>query len=227
MSSVCAVDDDLHVLRLLGRCLASRNVRVDLLEGGSTLLSLVAMRHFDLIILDLGLPDADGYALLEILGLEHPEIRVMVVSARDDVLTRVRCLDAGACDFVGKPFELSELLARVRVHLRAPAETRAEPPPPGREYLLAGTATLDLVAHRLRLPEGCVELTPREFLLIRHLIARSGSVCTRNELLREVWGFDFETDSNVVDKYISRIRQKLPVPLIKTVPSVGYVVEAT
>ena len=216
MSRVCVVDDDRQVLRLLGRYLSDGGMNVDLLDSGAELLAMVKARRYDLILLDLGLPDVDGVTLLETLGMEHPGIRVMIVSARDDAANRVRCLDTGACDFVGKPFDLSELLARIRVHLRPRFESVSP------DYLRTGEATLDLVRRQVILDSGSYSLPPREFLLLRHLMGKAGQVCTRTELLKEVWGYDFQADSNVVDKYVSRLRTKLPGRLIQTVPHVGY-----
>jgi DNA-binding response OmpR family regulator len=124
VSTVCVVDDDPSVLRLLGRALQDGGMMVDLLDCGQALVRMAVARRYDLILLDLALPDLDGAELLETLRSDHPDIRVMVVSAQDDAARRVRCLDGGAIDFVGKPFDLSELLARVRAHLR-PGTRRA------------------------------------------------------------------------------------------------------
>jgi len=216
VSTVCVVDDDPSVLRLLGRALRDGGMMVDLLDCGQALVRMVVARQYDLILLDLALPDLDGAELLETLRSDHPDIQVMVVSAHDDSARRVRCLDGGAIDFVGKPFDLSELLARVRAHLRP----RQDPSPA--EYVRSGEATLDVLRREVILPDRTIPLPPREYMLLRHLMGKSGRVCTRDELLREVWGYNFQADSNVVDKYVSRLRTKLPGRLIQTVPHVGY-----
>jgi DNA-binding response OmpR family regulator len=216
MSRLCIVDPDARALRFLGRTLQDGGFEVDMIDSGGAALERAAVHRFDLVLLDLGLPDVDGLEVLRDLRERQPDLRVMVVSAKDDCATRVRCLDGGASDFVAKPFDLPELLARVRVHLRASAQNQAGP------RLTAGDAILDLVRHSLALPNRTVGLAPREFLLVKHLMSRAGQVCTRDELLRAVWRYDFPADSNVVDVYVSRLRSKIPSHLIETVRHVGY-----
>jgi two-component system, OmpR family, response regulator len=220
MGRVCVVDDDLPMLKMLGRTLRDSGMDVELVATGSQALGLARGRRYDLILLDLGLPDVDGLEVLQALRTDDPDARVMVVSARDDVGNKVLCFDQGACDFIAKPFELPELLARVRAHLR-PRGGDA-----GRGYLDVGNVRLDLVHHTLALPDRVVPLSPREFLLMRHLMTRAGETCTREELMTAVWGSASETDSNVVEVYVSRLRGKLPASLIETVRHVGYVFTA-
>jgi DNA-binding response OmpR family regulator len=214
---VCVVEDDSAVLRLLGRILRDSGLDVDMLSCGAHVLEQARVRHYGLILLDLGLPDADGVSVLQLLRSADPGTQVMVVSARDDCANRVRCLDLGACDFVGKPFEIPELLARVRVRLR---------PGPGRDatgaFLGYGEIGLDLVRHCVVLRDRTVPLPTREFVLLKYLMSKRGQVCRRDELLAAVWGYDFTADSNVVDVYISRLRAKIPGQLIETVRHEGY-----
>src|SRR6185295_19727087 len=129
-----------------GRALRDGGMMVDLPDCGQALVRMVVARQYDLILLDLALPDLDGAELLETLRSDHPDIQVMVVSAHDDSARRVRCLDGGAIDFVGKPFDLSELLARVRAHLRPRQETSQA------EYVRNGQATLDVLRREVILP---------------------------------------------------------------------------
>lgn len=216
MSRLCVVDDDLPMLNLLGRTLRDSGLEVDLVDTGTQALLLAARDRYDLVLLDLGLPDVDGLDVLQQLRAGDPDVLVIVVSARDDCAERVRCLDHGACDFVGKPFDLSELLARVRASLRP----RRRGPNAG--FLDVGDARLDFVHHTLLLSDRTVTLAPREFLLLRQLMTKAGEACTREELMRAVWGYDFDADTNVIEVYISRLRGKLPPTLIETVRNVGY-----
>jgi DNA-binding response OmpR family regulator len=216
MTRVCVVEDEPHVLNLLRRLLQDAGFEVDIAESGGSAIEVLGGRRHDLTLLDLGLPDIDGVDLLQRLHQHHPDHPVMVISGRDDPANRVRCLDLGACDFVGKPFDVAELLARVRARLRPITRNGAT------EFLRCGTARLDLLRHRILLPDGTVALPPREFLLLRHLMTRRGEVCSREELLRAVWGYAFQRDTNVVDVYVSRLRSKLPPRMIETVRHVGY-----
>jgi DNA-binding response OmpR family regulator len=216
MSRLCVVDDDHPMLSMLGRTLRDSGMDVDLADSGGQLLGLAKAHRYDLILLDLGLPDIDGLEILQALRAGDPDAQVIVVSARDDCASRVRCLDYGAADFVGKPFDLPELLARVRARLRS----RGRPAAQG--VLDVGAARLDFVHHTLHLPDRITPLAPREFLLVRHLMTKAGEACTRDDLMRAVWGYDFEADTNVVDVYVSRLRGKLPPSLIETVRNVGY-----
>ena len=213
MSRVCVVDHDATVLRLLGRALCDGGLDVDLLDQGARVLDHARSRGYDLVLLDGDLPDVDGIDLLRDLRAADPYAQIMVLSVRDDCATRVRCLDLGACDFVARPFDLPELLARVRVRLR----------PVGRPpYLQRGDAQLDLVRHAVVLQDRTVSLPAREFLLLNYLMSRAGEVCPREELMAAVWQYDFKADANVVDVYVSRLRKKIPGWMIRTIREVGY-----
>jgi DNA-binding response OmpR family regulator len=216
MTKICVVDDELALLSFLNRLLQDAGFEVDTAESALSAVEILDERPSDLVLLDLGLPDMDGVDLLQQLHHHYPDIPVMVISGHDDPANRVRCLDLGASDFVGKPFDVAELLARVRARLR-PVRQRSTG-----ELLQCGGAHLDLIRHRLILPNGTVPLPPREFLLLRHLMTKRGQVCSRDELLGAVWGYAFETDTNVVDVYVSRLRAKLPPLMIETVRHVGY-----
>jgi two-component system, OmpR family, response regulator len=216
MVRLCVVEDEPQLLRLLQRLLQDAGFTADGVVSGSSAITALGERRYDLALLDLGLPDVDGVDLLQVVHQHHPDLQVMVVSAHDDPATKVRCLDLGACDFVGKPFDVAELLARVRARLRPLAHQASG------EFLRCGAARLDLLRHRLLLPNATVALPPREFLLLRHLMTKRGEICSRNELLNAVWGYAFETDTNVVDVYVSRLRSKLPPRMIETIRNVGY-----
>jgi two-component system, OmpR family, response regulator len=146
---------------------------------------------------------------------------VLVLSAAGDVESKVRCLELGAADYLTKPFALAELVARVRTRLRR-RESAAEPEP----VLSAGKLRLDLRRRTAELGGRAVALSAREFVLLSHLVRRAGQVCTREELLADVWGYTFDPGTNVVDVYVRRIRAKLGAGLVETVRNVGYALVA-
>ena len=165
------------------------------------------------------MPGLSGGAVLAALVAQDPACKVVVVSAQDDVDGKVRCLDAGAADFVAKPFAVAELLARVRLRLRATKATEKAP----ESELQYGSLRLDLRTRRLSTGGREVDLSQREFALMQHLMRRAGDVCTRAELLSDVWGYAFDPGSNVVDVTVARLRGKLRDLNIETIRNVGYV----
>jgi two-component system response regulator MprA len=173
----------------------------------------------DLILLDLGLPSLDGIEVCRRLRAASPA-PILIVTARGAVEERVRGLDAGADDYLVKPFSLEELLARVRSALRRSARHEQG------ERLRVGELMLDAAAHRVSLAGQPVELTPREFALLEFLMRHRGRALGRQTLLTEVWGYDFLGGSNVIDVYVGYLRQKLAAagepPRIETVRGVGY-----
>jgi two-component system, OmpR family, response regulator len=172
---------------------------------------------FDMIMLDLRLPGTDGAEVLERVVKARPDQRVFVLSALPEISTRVACLEAGATDFLAKPFAIAELVARVRTRMRTP------PPGAQRRWLTVGAISLDLQLHRVVVAGRQVALSHREYLLLRYLMERVGRACTRWELLADVWGTTFDPGSNVVDVYVRRLRRKLDDPeRVETVRNVGY-----
>jgi len=170
------------------------------------------------VIVDLGLPDVDGIDLVATLRALAP-MPILVLSARLDQADKVRALDAGADDYLTKPFAISELFARVRALVRrGPA---ARPP-----HLVAGVLVLDPSTHRATRSGRELDLTPKAFALLEYLMHRPGQVVSRAELLEHVWDFAFDGSSNVVDAYVSRVRDAVDKPfdepLIETVRGVGY-----
>jgi DNA-binding response OmpR family regulator len=219
MSRLCVVEDDESVLQLLARALRDSGFVVDLAQSGRAAMAFTGAERYDLVLLDLALPDMDGLEILERLRSRDSDAQVMVVTAHDDCANRVRCLDLGACDIVGKPFDIPELLARVRARLRRRSH-------PESVCVVDGDIQLDLMRHRLLRPDGALAMPTREFDLLRYLVGHSGQVCSRQELLAAVWGYDFPVDTNLVDVYVSRLRAKLPSPRIETVRNVGYALVA-
>ena len=178
--------------------------------------SLVARDdEFDLMILDLGLPGMDGFRVLEEVRARGQELPVIILTARDDVDDKVRGLDAGADDYVTKPFKFEELLARVRARLRTD-RTHEE------VEVRAGEITLDLRTRRARVGGEQTDLSTREFSLLEMFMRHSGQVLSREQLLSHVWGYDFDPGSNVVDVYVGYLRKKVGGATIETVRGAGY-----
>jgi DNA-binding response OmpR family regulator len=215
------VDDEPRIVSFVSRALTAEGLGVDGAYDGQRALALSRSRRYDLVILDLLLPGRDGLSVLQELLERRPEQRVMILSALSDVDSKVRCLELGASDYLPKPFALAELVARVRARLRQPEMPSAP------RMLSVGRLTLDLVRRTADAGEGPVGLSDREFRLLQHLMRRAEEVCTREEILAEVWGYSFDPGSNVVDVYVGRLRSKLGSDLIETVRNVGYRLEAS
>jgi two-component system, OmpR family, response regulator len=219
---VLVVDDEPNVASFVGRALRGRGFAVDVALGGERGLEAALDGGHALIVLDLRMQDVPGLVILRQVIRLRPDQRVLVLSAASDTGTRVRCLELGAADFVAKPFELAELVARVG------AQLRTAPAPESERHLRAGTLTLDLLRRRIDVGDGRrpVELSEREFGVLRHLMSRPGRPCTREELLADVWQLDRDPRTNVVDVYVHRLRDKLGRGTIRTVRNLGYVLEA-
>lgn len=218
---VLVIDDEPNVVGFVGRALRSRGFDVEAAIGGERGLELALAGGHELIVLDLRMRDVTGLVILRQVMRARPRQRVLVLSAASDVDVKVACLELGACDFVAKPFELEELVARVGAQLRRPMTGGPE-----ERHLRAGRVTLDLVRRTVDAGRGPVALSAREFGLLRHLMVRAGHACTREELLAEVWDTDFDPGTNVVDVYVHRVRSKLGAGTIHTVRSLGYVLDA-
>lgn len=216
MPRVLVVDDEPRIVSFISRALTSEGLGVDGAHDGRRALELARSRRYELVVLDLLLPGLDGISVLQGILDFRPEQRVLILSALSDVDSKVRCLELGASDYLPKPFALAELVARVRARLRQP-EAPAAP-----RLLSAGRVTLDLLRRVADAGSGPVSLSEREFLVLQYLIRKSGEVCTREELLSEVWGYSFDPGSNVVDVYVGRLRSKLGADIIETVRNVGY-----
>ncbi|HEV7899108.1 MAG TPA: response regulator transcription factor [Planosporangium sp.] len=217
MSRVLVIEDDDRIARLVSRALTDDGHGVERAARGGEGLNEALAGDFDLVVLDLMLPDMMGTQVLERLVEVRPEQRVLVLSAVPEIGTRVAVLETGAADFLGKPFAVAELIARVRARLRVPAPGAAA------RWLRAGPVLLDLRLRRAEVAGSQVELSFREFLLLQHVMRRGGQACSRGELLSDVWGFTFDPGSNVVDVCVRRLRMKLDRPdRIETVRNVGY-----
>ena len=209
------VDDEPRIRDFIARALSAAGYAIDFASNGRDGLRQAVAGDYDLVILDLVMPDMDGREILAGLRRERPEQGVLVLSCLSDVTTKVDCLELGAQDYLTKPFSLAELLARVRVRLRDVAH-------PLGEVLRAGELLLDFGRLEANIGQGPMPLTRLEFLLLRELMEHAGQSVTKGQLLASVWGYDFDPGSNVVDVCVRRIRSKLGFDLIKTVRGEGY-----
>ncbi len=218
--TVLVIDDERQIRRLLRLTLEAATYHVIEAETGKDGLLEAAQRRPDAVILDLGLPDLDGREVLTRLR-EWSRVPVLILSVRDDAEGKVAALDAGADDYVTKPFDTAELLARLRViQRRSVAET-------GDPVCECGPLRVDLAAHSVTLGREEIKLTPTEFSLLRVLIRHAGRIVTHRQLLREVWGDKAENQSQYLRVYITHLRRKLePRPgsprLIHTEVGIGY-----
>ena len=221
MIKVLVVDDDPSVLRFVRRALEAESYRVSSTTDGLEAVRSALIERPALVLLDVGMPGLSTDALVASMLLDAPERRALVLGPTSTVSDRVRGLfgDPDSLDFLPKPFGLADLLARVRhrtVNLDA-TDVATDP-----NYIISGDLRLDLRKRRLTSSTRNVDLSQREFALMRHLLRHRGRVCTRSELLAHVWGYAYDPGSNVVDVTIARLRAKLYDLHIETVRNVGY-----
>lgn len=214
--SVLVIEDEPLIGRMVARVLVSEGFQVDLAADGGEGLTRARSRRYGLILLDLLLPLVDGIEVLRDILAHDPHQRIVVVSAVADVDSKVRCLGMGACDYLVKPFALSELVARVR------ARIREEVAAPSGRFIRAGSVVLDVDRRTADAGRGAVALSQREFAVMQSMIAMPGGIATREELLAAVWGDTPHGASNVVDAMVARLRAKLGDDVIVTVRQLGY-----
>jgi DNA-binding response OmpR family regulator len=216
MTKILVIDDEPDLVRFVRRALEAEGYQVLTSTNGLEGLRLALDQQPALIVLDLAMPGMHGEAVLSALVTQDPSYRVMILSATADAQLRIACLEQGAVDFVAKPFAVRELIARVRGRLGEDAANRRK------NRLRVGDIVLDLEAHQFVVDGRPTVLAKREFLLLRHLMSNPDAVCSRQELLSEVWGYDFDPSTNVVDVCVGRLRSKVGPDLILTVRNVGY-----
>jgi DNA-binding response OmpR family regulator len=216
MTKILVIDDEPDLIRFVRQALATAGHQVITATNGLDGIRLAVTEKPDLIVLDLMMPGVHGEAVLSALMAQDSSFRVLVLSASADLQLRIACLEAGAVDFLAKPFAIRELLARVRGRLREDGMVARK------GVLQVGDLMLDLEARQLQVDGRPVALSQREFLLLRHLMTHPDDVCSRQELLSEVWGYDFDPATNVVDVCVRRLRAKMRPDLIVTIRNVGY-----
>ena len=212
--NVLLVEDEDRIASFVEKGLGTRGFEVRRVVTGGAALGAIS-DETDIVVLDLGLPDMDGLDVLRILREAWASLPVVILTARGDIDDRVAGLDLGADDYVPKPFAIDELAARLRARLRARSDESLA-------RLHVGDLELDLIARRARLTGKIIELTSREFALLEMLMRHAGQPITREELLANVWGLDFDPRSNLVDVYVRYLRRKLGNGWIETLRGVGY-----
>lgn len=216
---VLVVEDEPGMAGFIQQGLGEAGYAVDVARDGAEGLEYALAAEYDLLLLDIMMPRKSGLELLRALRERGHETPVLLLTARDAVEDRVKGLDAGADDYLVKPFSFAELLARLRALLR-------RPPLQSGTTLSVGDLTLDTVTRQVERAGRSIELTPREFSLLEYLMRHENQVLTRTQIAEHVWNFDFASDTNVIDVYIGYLRRKLEpdgaAPLIHTVRGVGY-----
>jgi len=220
MSRILIAEDEPRLSSFLEKGLRAAGHATTVCDDGVKCAAMARDEEFDLMILDIGMPGQDGFAVLRDMRGRGERMPVLVLTARDEIADTVTGLDIGADDYVTKPFIFEELLARVRARLRAGHETGGGGGDPF--VLTAGGVTLDVRSRRASTDGTDVELTAKEFTLLETFLRHPGQVLSREQLLSHVWGYDFDPGSNVVDVYVGYLRRKLGQERFETVRGMGY-----
>ncbi|HLS14053.1 MAG TPA: response regulator transcription factor [Beutenbergiaceae bacterium] len=216
MSQILIAEDEQRIASFVAKGLRAAGHSPTVVGTARETVDLASTGDFDLLILDLGLPDQDGFAALHRIRAMNITMPVIILTARSSVSDTVTGLESGADDYMAKPFRFEELLARVRLRLRTES--------PGSEptVLRNGRLSLDLRTRRAQVDEREVDLSAREFALAETFLRNPGQVLSREQLLSRVWGYDFDPGSNVVDVYVRYLRKKLGAEHFETVRGMGY-----
>jgi two-component system OmpR family response regulator len=216
---VLLVEDDRKILSFVKKGLKEQGFVVDACENGDEGYILASEQSYDVIVLDIMLPGRDGLSILRGLREKKITVPVILLTARSALHERVEGLNLGADDYLGKPFYMEELLARIHAVARRATGDQLS-------LMQVGNLTVNLITREVRVGKEVVDLTVREFSLLELLMRSPGRVFTRTHILEHVWGYDFDPQTNVVDVYVRRLRSKVDVnpeaPLIETVRGVGY-----
>ncbi|NLD77649.1 MAG: response regulator transcription factor [Acidimicrobiales bacterium] len=215
MARILIAEDEPRITEFLEKGLRAAGYSTVTVDDGEIAASLARDDDFDLLILDLGLPSLDGIDVLARIRKRGERIPVIVLTARSEVHDTVAGLEAGADDYVTKPFRFEELLARVRVRLRSEGNEE-------QTVLRVGDVSLDVRTRRASVGERTVELTAREYSLLETFLRHPDQVLSREQLLSIVWGYDFDPGSNVVEVYVGYLRKKLGNGVVETVRNMGY-----
>jgi len=218
---ILVVEDEKRIADFLSRGLESAGYAVDVAAEGSRAMDLLHATEYDMVVLDLGLPDMDGLTVLKKIRNRKASPPVLILSARDSVDDRVKGLEGGADDYLVKPFAFVELLARVRVLLR-----RGQPLP---ERLEVGDLALDCIRRKVTRSGDNIELAPKEFSILEYLMRNQGRPLSRTMIVEHVWDMDYDGLTNIVDVYIRHLRSKIDdkwqEKMIQTVRGIGYMIE--
>jgi two-component system copper resistance phosphate regulon response regulator CusR len=218
MSRILIAEDERRISAFLERGLEASGFTTQVVESGDEALALARSDRFDLVILDLGLPNMDGFEVLRQLRRVNESVPVVILTARENIRDTVAGLEGGADDYITKPFRFQELLARVRLRLRS--ERMAEP-----TTIRVGDAKLDLRTKQVVVAGVAVDLSAREFAMAEAFFRHPGQVLSREQLLDLVWGYAFDPGSNIVDVYVGYLRRKLGRHRITSLRGMGYRLE--
>ncbi|MGD7704664.1 response regulator transcription factor [Microlunatus sp. Y2014] len=215
MPTILIADDEPRIASFIQKGLKSAGYATTVASTGPEALEYALSGEFDLMLLDIGMPGMDGFEVLKALRGQGSRLPVIILTARDSVTDTVAGLEGGADDYMSKPFRFEELLARTRIRL-------VEPTGDQDTVLTAGKLSLDLRTRELAVDDRRVELSAREFSLLETFMRHRGQVLSRTQLLSQVWGYDFDPGSNVVDVYVRYLRNKIGADQILTVRGAGY-----
>jgi len=216
---ILLIEDDVAIVRVLERGLRAHGYQVVSAENGEDGALLASDEDVELVLLDISLPGRDGHQVLASIRSRRPGLPILMLTARDDLESKVRALRSGADDYLTKPFAFEELRARIHALTRRVDQSRSS-------QIQAGNLRIDLVARRAWRGDQLLELSGREFSLLEYFLRHSGQLLSRQQILAAVWEYDFDPESNVVDVYVRYLRMKTDEPglpsLITTVRGAGY-----
>jgi len=215
---ILIVEDELGIVQFLKQGLEEEGYKITTASDGSKGFELIQEHKFDLILLDWMIPKINGLDLCKAIRIKDQVTPIIFLTAKDTVQETIEGLKAGANDYIKKPFSFEELVERIKVHFRNKKQT---------EILTLGNITMNLSKHVVYKGAEEISLTQREFELLAYLIQHKGKVCTRNQILRDVWEINFEYDTGVIDVFMNAIRKKLNLKIeedyIKTIRGIGYI----
>ncbi|MEP6806339.1 MAG: response regulator transcription factor [Flavobacterium sp.] len=215
---ILIVEDELGIVQFLQQGLQEEGYQITTASDGSKGFELIQNQKFDLILLDWMLPKINGLDLCKAIRVKDKTTPIIFLTAKDTIQETIEGLKAGANDYIKKPFSFEELVERIKIHFRSQK---------GSQLLTLGTIKIDLSKHVVFKNEDEVSLTQREFELLTYLIKNKGTVCTRNQILKDVWEINFEYDTGVIDVFMNAIRKKLNLKIeedyIKTIRGIGYI----
>lgn len=218
MSRILIAEDEPRIASFIAKGLSASGLTSEVAEDGATALALALTGSHDLLVLDIGLPGMDGFEVLSRLRNAGSTMPVIILTARDSASDTITGLEGGANDYMPKPFSFGELLARIRLRLRdsTPVAESSD------GQLVVGDVSLDLRSRQVHVGGKVADLSSREFVLLETFMRHPGHVLSREQLLSNVWGYDFDPGSNVVDVYVRYLRRKIGADSIETVRGMGY-----
>jgi DNA-binding response OmpR family regulator len=218
MNRILIAEDEPRIAAFIEKGLRSHGFTTIVASDAYSAINMALSSGFDLIILDLGLPGKDGLDVLEEIRGQGENVPVIILTARNDIQDKIAGFEAGADDYLTKPFRFEELLVRVKARLRHSRSSQ------GTEEMVlkVGNVVLDLHSRKVKVGQNTIELPAREFTLAETFFRHPGQALSREQLLDKVWGYDYDPGSNIVDVYVGYLRKKLGSELIETVRGIGY-----